>query len=208
MFRHNDWVKIIDNKSNEILVAGKIVNLKEQIDSNIDVDFYLISFDDKHFFNEQGTKNYRIEPNEEKIIIEYKEVPSHYYVVMYKDVFTDKDASADVFIEYDIYELDEEVVHLVKSLNNICGLKTIGSCSGHNEMQLWITILFTNFSSIKFLTDILEKKFKDKFVLSTTCNHRNSNPESIVFTLISNEIGQLAYKDAEYLASYIDMKHN
>lgn len=53
--KKNNYYKIIDIKTNAIICAGKITFIKQTKDMPI-----LISFDNKFFFNSEGTSKYKV----------------------------------------------------------------------------------------------------------------------------------------------------
>lgn len=61
-FEKNNYYKIIDIKTNAIICAGKITFIKQTKDMPI-----LISFDNKFFFNSEGTSKYKVVKSDTEI---------------------------------------------------------------------------------------------------------------------------------------------
>lgn len=191
-YSRDDWCKIIDKKTNTIIFAGIIKNIKKQ---------GFISFDNKFFFREIGTSKYIVEDNLEKLVID-TEIPDFYDIVPYRG--HNKNKTADVFRDFDITELDKEVEDLVFALNKIDGLITTGSCCGHGCEDLYVCFLIYKTDALVFLNKVLTL-FKKDFVLHDKSNNFfNNNDDTTMLELHSTTWGEPAYKAAARLAKYIN----
>lgn len=191
-FEKNNYYKIIDNKTNEIVCAGKVIFIKYT--KNMPK---LISFDNKFFFK-VNSNTLSIAINKEKIIKPYQH-NNNYKMCLYKEYFEHPDY--DVFRDYDITELDEPVIKLVTILNKFDDIETTGSCCGHGDNYLWVDIMFHSLSSINLIIDLLnDDKWNNKFILSNYYTNKNKSNYSVMLHLRSFTKGEEAYKDASLLA--------
>lgn len=186
------WCKIIDINTQNIVLAGKVYNTKKQ---------GLLSFDNKFFFREKGTSKYFITDNLEKIEIK-NPIPNNYILVPYRG--NNNNTTADVFRDYDITELDEEVKELVYALNKIDGITTTGSCSGHGKEKLYVNFIVNKDDNLKFLSTILIHFTRDFILKDHMKKFNNSNNNTKMFELQSIKMGEAAYKAANKLAKYIN----
>lgn len=206
MINVDNWVKIVDNQTNKVIAAGKVTKRKDNyVDNGVKYSFNAISFEDKWFFNENYKEHFHIEPNEEHLEIPYDEnnIPDYYKVLTAKDFKYDN--KADIYREYGMDELDEEVKDLVYVLNEIEGIKTISSCCGHNREPLWIDIIFFNINSLSLLINIIWKKFNYDFVLSTDRGIVNNYTSHCSLKLYTTAKGEEAYAMAKKLANCLKM---
>lgn len=104
-FEKNNYYKIIDIKTNAIICAGKIAFIKQTKDMPI-----LISFDNKFFFNSEGTSKYKVVKSDTEVDVPLLRniILESYKICLYEDYFNYPDY--DIFREYDINELDEPVI--------------------------------------------------------------------------------------------------
>lgn len=193
-YKENDFIKIIDLETQSVIGAGKINSLKRQ---------NLVSIDYKHHFKIENSYKYQVFKDVSCEYVSLK-IPSGYIIALYSD-FDEKEA--DIYYEYDINELDKEVQRLVVALNRIPDLVTKGSCSGHDELPLWITF-FTNYLNVvSFLKQCLVK-FNLPFIILSEKedpNILNDTKETQGYTLKSLDIGENAYKAADRLAKYLEV---
>lgn len=124
---------------NVLVCSGSIVNRKYDLSKRQ----YLYSIDNKYFFAEksrhlilqftpQTTNTVPFEPSKFSDLVVLP--------------WTERDRSADIYVEKTIYELDEEIKPLVESIIK-AGFQTTGSCSGHNNGPSWVTVTFTDLST-------------------------------------------------------------
>lgn len=207
MHNVNDWVKIIDISSNEILVAGQVSKRKENYemiedDKKIPHQFSCISFDDRWFFSETTNANhFSIEPNEEHLIkpLNINSMPSYYKIVHSNYAF--ENADADIFREQNLQELDEEIKGLVESLNLFDGAVTTSSCCGHGISPAWVDIQFNDIKFLGLLIKILNKEsYRYNFVLRTDTGIQNSYYQKPILKLITVNKGKEAYKIIDKLS--------
>lgn len=181
-FEKNNYYKIIDIKTNVIICAGKITFIKQTKDMPI-----LISFDNKFFFNSEGTSKYKVVKSDTEVDVPLLRniILESYKICLYEDYFNYPDY--DIFREYDINELDD--------------IETTGSCCGHGDNYLWVDIMFHSLSSINLIIDLLnDDKWNNKFILSNYYTNKNKSNYSVMLHLRSFTKGEEAYKDANLLA--------
>ena len=207
IYNCDEYVQIIDKISNKIIAEGIVKGYKNSyIDMHEDgkcIKYYvdLVSCDEKHYFREESDKFIIRKCSEVDTVI--NDIPDNYIIEKWRNVYHNN--NADVYIENGINELDNEVKSLVFSLNKIDGIKTDGSCSGHNKEPLWVDIHFENLTSILFLTHIICKKFYNEFKLTTHPTLNQNDKNTLAFRLESYDIGDKAYNDAQQLAEYIEL---
>ena len=195
-FKKNNYYKIIDIKTNAIICAGKITFIKQTKDMPI-----LISFDNKFFFNSEGTSKYKVVKSDTEVDVPLLRniILESYKICLYEDYFNYPDY--DIFREYDINELDEPVIKLVTILNKFDDIEITGSCCGHGDNYLWVDIMFHSLSSINLIIDLLnDDKWNNKFILSNYYTNKNKSNYSVMLHLRSFTKGEEAYKDASLLA--------
>ena len=184
-----DYVTI--KYQDKIIASGEIKSIKEIF---YDTACLLISFDNKYFFNlysdfiSEG-KCFDIEGIN---------------VLPWNDY--EKDNTALIYEDNTINELDKEVEHIVSSLNNINGIRTTGSCCGHNKEKLWIIFECNNFLTLKRFTDLFnDGMFNKSWVVRTDFCNVSSKSNNIVLLLECKYKGNKSYKLAEELATYLDI---
>lgn len=192
---YGEYYQIVNKKTNNIICAGKILNTKHTDNMPI-----MVSFDNKYFFNFEGTKNYSVMKSDCNLVISLnKNDIKNYNICLYRDYFNYPDY--DIFREYDINELDEPVIKLVTILNKFDDIETTGSCCGHGDNYLWVDIMFHSLPSINLITDLLnDDKWNNKFILSNYYTNKNKSNSSTMLRLRSFTKGEEAYKDASLLA--------
>ena len=207
MYKVNDWIKIIDKQTGNIIGAGQIQKRKD-IDENVETGILNkvtgVSFDSKWFFNELPDKHFIIKDNPEHLIVEFKEenIPDTYYK-LHSSEFTD-DNTADVYREWGIDELDPEVEPLVKILNEYSEMTTVSSCCGHGIRELYVDIQFYNITRIGLLCKIIYNKFINDFRLTTKRSIVNINHTAPILRLESIAIGKEAYQKANELVKELE----
>lgn len=58
--------------------------------------------------------------------------------------------------------MDAECIPICDALNSITGIKTIGSCCGHNTEEFQIFFYARNFKSLAFIADLVFLSQKSK----------------------------------------------
>lgn len=194
---------IIDKASHKILTAGQILTYKK-----IGSTYIFISFDNIHFFNIKGTANYHCATDISENEIQLTEIPEHYIIIPYmqrwtikytkdrgpSDLYLIDPKTVDVYLEKD---LDPEVIPLVNALNKIPNIKTITSCSGHNETCMEIDCYCYSFDALKFLIKIMPKDIMLKK------SPMPSPQGSIAIKINSTCFGEQGYKQANNFAKII-----
>lgn len=206
MINVDEWVKIVDNQTNKVIAAGKVTKRKDNyVDNGVKYSFNAIAFEDKWFFNEKYKEHFHIEPNEEHLEIPYNEnnIPDYYKVIAAKDV--EYDDKVDIYREYGIDELDEEVKDLVYALNKIDGLKTVSSCCGHGKKPLWVDIQFDNIKSLSLIINLIWKRFNYDFIISTDTGIVNNHTDHCILKLYTTKIGKEAYEAANKLTRHLNV---
>ena len=203
-----EYIRIIDNDSKIIIAQGKIINKKirgqyhnEDKSAYIYEDIFMPSVDNKHFFNSKS-KKLVFEYIDEKVET-YVNIPSDYIVEKWKHYKFNRES--DIYIDKDIFGIDEEVKRLVQSLNKIQYIETVGSCSGHGEYPLYVDIKFFDFQKFILFTRLINNKFFDKFVLKTSPSIKQIDFNCVILRLESIQIGEEAYNSANRLAQTCDI---
>ena len=110
------------------------------------------------------------------------------------DLYLIDPKTIDIYLEKD---LDPEVIPLVNALNEIPGIKTITSCSGHGETCMEIDCYCHSFDALKFLVKIMPKDIMLKKSIVP------SPQGSIAIKINSTCFGELGYKQANNFAKII-----
>lgn len=185
---------IIKDKNNQILASGKIAGRKTISEK---YEFNHVSVDGRYFFN-LDSKDFIFEFKnsvvEEKIFdgsLEYTEWADSFFK-----------PNQNIYRDKDIDELDEEVKLLVKCLNRITGVTTIGSCCGHGEKILYVDFIISDLSAIAKLEYLISHYYIDDFDLLYDST-RFIVDGNIVLTLQSKKIGEEAFRASDSLAEKI-----
>lgn len=198
-FNIGDKVLIIDNATGVVIVDDYIVNEKNsRLDNKDNKPLELISFDNKYYFF--NTPKYTIVNSISEDVIPLT-IPTDYKIELWRN--SDHVHDCHVYREYDITELDPEVVNLVNALNKMQGLETVGSCSGHGKSKLFVDIRFESFKAIQSLINIIIRHFNTEFNLSTTPSLMCNSKKDVLLQLSTNSIGESAYKSADLLSELI-----
>ena len=209
----DEWIKVY-GKNDELLVAGKVVCTKdsEGIDNDEEnlIKFKGFSFENKFYFNEKSlNKTLFVKPNEEHLVKEFdsEHMPEYLSMILYRNCMDNpSNAEKDVYREFDIDELDEEVVRLVNALNQFDGFRTTGSCCGHNEFPLFVDIFISDLKPLGILLWVLNKPKYAKLLQITSCpDLKNNNIHSVMLRLRTTVIGEEAYKIADDFAKYLEV---
>ena len=108
--------------------------------------------------------------------------------------------------------MDAECIPLCNAINEMPGLTTFdvkASCCGHGQREMWVSFSIVRgktlkgLSSIRLILSIIYGELYGtgwKIYLET----EPSLGVGIVFTLRSEEMGSLAYKEAGWIAEYIE----
>lgn len=201
---HGIW-SIVDKRTHKVIQAGHITTYKNVIEGNN--SYIFVGFDNIHYYNFHGTDKYHC-TNVLEDDVELKSIPDDYNVVPWLERWTTKyiigedqfkkqltdPSTIDVYLEKD---LDPEVVLLVHALNSIPDVETITSCSGHNEISLEVDLYCYSFESVSFLINDMPDYIN--FSKAYAPNKNNA----VAFKIITNGIGQEAYKQANMYAYHI-----
>lgn len=202
MYNINDWVKIIDKKTQAIICAGKITKYKEKVfdtTTNTIFPFKAISIDGEWYFPENNSK-FDIIINPEHIIVSFNKnsLPVNYSIYELKYYIQKQDS--DIYRDWIKDELDPEVISLVDILNKFENIETLSSCSGHNIEPLWIEIKFSSLQSLCLILKIIYEKFPFDFILETTPGEMDCKLTEAKLKLTTTAIGEEAYKKAKEFA--------
>ncbi len=199
-----DFCKIIDKQSGTVLCSGQVKSYKMTVVNNETFERSCITFDYIYFFLKEGTDKYDVVKDDTKTTIYFNinTVPKDYKVTAWRE----QDNYSDIYIENDINNLDKEVVNIVTALNKIEGLETTGSCSGHGERSLWVTIRFKSLEALILLVNFMQRNgFKEHFVLSTDTSIINNEQYNVMLQLYTKSIGEKAYNLANEFASKLEV---
>ena len=203
------YITVIDKQHREILCSGEFKQIKYA------KQYKFLSIDEIYFFNENSKKFLILKDYLEKYIPFTKlEYLNNYNCVKWNKRFicnndkfvkhpilsTDKylidPSTIDIYIEQ---PYDEECIPLIKALNKINGIETIGSCSGHDKRILFIELKITKLKGLIFIQTHLPKEFK-----LTTKNTFKYNQNFALFDLRTIVKGNKAYIAANKFAEDIN----
>lgn len=197
----NKYVKIINKFNKNVIVAGKVINVKQ-------VPVSCITFDNRYFFSVRKNFLYNIIV-EDKPIIEKKFDFQKYkfFIKLWRKAINHPKWL--IFREFDFSEIDKEILPLVNSLNKLTNIQTVSSCCGHGKSVAWVDIKFYDFLSVQMILNIIDKQeFKNKFILTSLPRIFNNSNNSIILSLQTSSIGKDAYNDVLQLSKYIDNLNN
>ncbi len=203
-----EYMQVIDCNTNEIICSGEILNKKVCIryrdnsnEKQICEDVFMPSMDNKHFFNSKSDRfKLHIDENE---IDSTLSIPNDYIIEKWRHYKYNR--NADIYHDNDIFSVDEEIKDLVRIINEIDGMETVGSCSGHYEHSLFVDIKFFDFKKLILFTTIISNKMSDKFELKTSQSIKQLENNCVILRLKSLNIGKQAYEDAQMLINLCDM---
>ena len=218
------WYEVRDSSTGEVLSRGHNIRYKTNRPGNIHLRY--VCTDDKWFFNMDSDKFIikQIEPMTEEDVIPFTR-EKEYEWGYWSDVSRDE----DIYRDWSIDELDEEVRPLVEELNKWDGVQTVGSCCGHGRGPLWVQINFQGVSNANIILNILRSpevfpKMLDKFTIDISSkNHfsmqyyqcyRSGGWDNAILgyidglrplylVLASTDVGEEAYKSAELFTRYL-----
>ena len=202
---------ITDADSGDILTSGRIIARKSVNPKFHDLD--LVSTDGKWYFNAESDL-FRIEYADDAPQIPFTKCDEY---IWHKWMDWDSDEPYDLYRDYGLDELDDEVQALVMELNRWPGIETLGSCSGHGKGELWVDLQCTNLDSMDTILNVLRTPYHfprmvDRFRISLSSEHLFAMEHSDIFkhprgqlrlTLCTNDIGEPAYESAEMFARYL-----
>lgn len=142
MINVNDYIKVYDSTTNILIMSGKIANLTYEPAG--------YSVDNMIFVN-SNSKKFKIEKvdNVEKFIS--KEITKdNYNIIEHNDL--------DNIFDYDFFmwnEIEPEVKKVCGLLNQIPGIETYSSCSGHGIKPPWVEFFIRDNNSFGDLLEFL-----------------------------------------------------
>ena len=191
MFGFRNDYAIIKDKKGKILASGKIKGRKVL---SGDLIFDHVSVDGNFFFKlDSGNFDFEFTDNA------VEEKPFDGSLVYFNWFDCDEHVDADIFFDHDKKELDKEVELLVECLNRLDGIETVCSCSGHDEIPLFVDFTFTKVLPVQILENLITHEFLGKFNLLFDVG-RYRVDDMVVLSLKTIEIGKPAYSVAEELA--------
>lgn len=95
-------------------------------------------------------------------------------------------------------EMDPECVELCEVLNQLPGITTYESCSGHHKRPLSVFFSGVNLQSVSLLGRCTDPRYGDGKIFITLSNS-DSHHNHVIFELRSKNIGEEAYKSAKDL---------
>lgn len=194
-------IKIIDKKTGNVIANNYIIDGKEA-SCEKRLESPLISLDRKFFFSENNLNIIIQDDNTNDIVVFNEEYLKENFKYEYWRNYSDN-PNADFYRDFTINEIDEEVVPLVKALNLVDGIKTLGSCCGHGEGILWVSMEFESLECLTILLHIIDKNFRDVFKLTTSINLCQDSCCPRFELQTQGIIGQEAYKQANLLAKQV-----
>lgn len=221
----DDFVQVIDNKTNEIIFQGAIVYEKSRISSEhgtglreLAENEKLYSLDNKYFFKVDDS-NYTVKKLDSGFV-NNDFIEHNYQICDWNKFDYSKRENVNIYKENTILELDKEVIPIVAALNKFSpDLYTTGSCSGHDKEPAWVSVTILNSRALFDLLSCFEpyKRYIDVTTRANVTNPRKNNgdhpyfPSDIAMVLRTKEIGKPAYeifdKLADYLNRIVDLKY-
>ena len=138
-----DYVRVQDSVTGTILIAGKITKATDNPKG--------YSVDGKLFFNPNSTK-FKIEKLDFEVRnLYFTGCSSNKYIHF-------RDNNLDNTFEYDFFEwndIEPEVIEICELLNQIPGIETYSSCSGHGIISPWVDFYINDEKSFYDLLDFL-----------------------------------------------------
>lgn len=137
-----DYIKVYDSTTNELLMSGRISNLTDEpagysVDNMIFVNFNSLKF--------------KIEKvNTAENYISKEITKEKYNIIEHNDL--------DNSIDYDFFmwnEIEPEVKEICELLNQIPGIETYSSCSGHGIKPPWVEFFIRDNNSFGDLLEFL-----------------------------------------------------
>ena len=211
------YCEIIDSNTYNIIAKGRVTDYKKfggdkKRGKELKVD--LISFDGKYYFHRKGNTRYYVTYKTAETIgtpIPYKEDET-YRMKLWRDVeVTDADW-VDVYRDFDMSELDDEIKDLVDVLNTIDGIRTTGSCSGHGKGEAWVAMNISKYSAAWFILRLLQHNpthFYDRFEIDlgtpsvTVYEYNHRGDKDCPLCIKTKAIGNEAYLAINDLTRYI-----
>lgn len=203
-YKLNKKYRLINKTIDKVILDDYLVTYKQYPITTLGDEYEpLISFDSKIFFN-PVSPNILIEDSDSEEIIKISNI-DNLVQRPYREI--SDNPRSDIFIERDIFGLDPEVETLVHALNDLSGIKTTGSCCGHDITELWVSFLVSNFKDLRDFMLLLDKHAKKTFCLKTAERIMQSEEEETLhFEIRTYTKGEEAYKAAERLAKIIKLK--
>lgn len=191
--------QVYDKILNKVIVRDEMIFSKKKP--------RCISFDNKYFFNIESDRFDITETDNEEIIkLDENFLTNNYNIILWKHSYLHLKES--VFRDFTIEELYKEVEKLVKVLNKIQYVTTVGSCCGHGNECLWVDMICHNFNSLIDIVNICtNKKFSDYFdIIILENENKIEKHKSIMIKLTTKQdiVGDVAYKYANELADYLE----
>ena len=198
-------IKIFDSETNELICSGKVISSKDCFlhGNTLCRNIYFVSVNNKCFFNTYS-KKFKICVCPEQLDIYIGDI-SKYSQKHLRNATKKEYRTLDIIFDDDINGLDKEVINLVTALNKIDGIKTDGSCCGHNEWKLWVSCQFFTVEALSMLLKIIYDKFPNDFMICSSKSRSQNTPGAVGLTIISCKKGQPAYDKANELAEYLNL---
>lgn len=209
-----EYYEVYDKHTDELIARGPVVWHKTNNPAH--TDLYYISFDGKWYLNIKENDTFyakRIGYTEDVVIFDG---PGKYEWKYWRDY---KSPLVDLYRDFSIDEIDEEVKELVTELNMWDGVQTVGSCCGHGKGELWIQINVEDVHSINLILNVLRTpklfpKMLDRFQIPIGSHQHQCmcyNPISTILdyhpclslVLMTTDIGERAYESARLFARYL-----
>lgn len=140
-----EYIKVYDSINGKELLAGKIIK------STLNPEGH--SIDGKLFFNPNSNK-FKIE------VLNYELQQFHSIYCMDQKYIRYTHNNIDNTFDYDFFEWNDielEVVEICKLLNQIPGIETYSSCSGHGKIPPYVDFHVQNWDSFCAMLDFLHK---------------------------------------------------
>ena len=213
-----DFVQVIDNRTQNVIIQGQIRDEKPMPPGNLhnktlkfSDEEILYTVDDKYFFKLDDDK-YTVKKFP-KTFVDSEFLRQNYAFLSWVRYSPDTRKDFNLFVEHGMDELDKEVVRIVRVLNRFSmEMKTVGSCCGHGKSVSWITLQFNSSRALEDFLNIFQP-FNKKMSLTTDKRTVSSGelflgnpyfPYCMVLELRTNEIGDEAYKVLNEFADYIE----
>ena len=209
-----DCYEIYDRETGELLGRGDVRGRKTNNPAHIDLSY--ISVDGKWYFNTKDDSAFLVKQVDRGLPDVPFDGPGKYVWKYWRDYLSEL---VDLYRDFSIDEVDEEVRDLVTELNKWDGIQTLGSCCGHDQYELWIQIDVVNTHNFNIILNVLRSpkifpKMLDRFRIALDSDKPqcincdkiiHDNPMNLSIVLMTTDIGKRAYESARMLARYLSV---
>ena len=198
----------------ELLGRGDVCGRKTNNPAHDDLSY--ISNDGKWYVNMKDDSAFLVKQVEKGLPPIPFNGPGKYVWKYWRDYLSEL---VDLYRDFSIEEVDEEVKELVTELNKWDGIQTIGSCCGHDKSELWIQVDATSTHNLNIILNVLRTpkvfpRMLDRFRIALdgdksqciNCDKIiHGKPMNLSIVLMTTDVGERAYESARLLARYLNI---